>query len=562
MLTLVALGASAMAYTLSQTLVSPALPLIQRELDTSTTAVTFVLTAYLLSASVATPIAGRLGDMFGKERVLMITLAFFAAGSALAAVAPSIWVLILARVIQGVGGAIFPLAYGIIRDEFPREKVATGIGLISATFGIGGGVGLILSGVIVDNLSWHWVFWGGLIVVLLAMVATHFWVPESPVKTPAKIDWTGAALLSAGLVAALVAVSEGNRWGWLSPGIIWLIAIGLMLLVMLAWFELRHPDPLVDMRMLAARSVLTPNIAGFLVGFGMFGSFILIPQFVQMPTETGFGFGASVTEAGFFMLPSTIGMLLAGALTGKLGARFGSKVVLLLGTVSMTLCFLQLAFVNDDRLSILVGSALMGFGVGFAYASMANLIIDAVPQTQTGAASGVNTIMRTIGGTLGGQIAASIIAAHVGTDGLPKEIGFTAAFTMFAGALVLATVAACFIPRAVRESVQVEQVELPERPAPVVIPAQQVASVRGQVRDEEGAGVPGVLVVLLDEHGDAVHRGSTGPDGTFEIEAVATADHTLVLVAADKVPHARTTRPGEDVLHVVPATPAPSVHYL
>ncbi len=566
MLTLFALVASAMAYALSQTLVSPALPLIQRELNTSTTMVTFTLTAYLLSASVATPIVGRLGDMFGKERMLMAVLICFAAGSFVAAIAPTIEILILARVIQGVGGAIFPLAFGIIRDEFPREKVASAIGLISATFGIGGGVGVIMSGVIVDNLSWHYVFWVGLAVVLIAMVATHFWVPESPVKTPAKIDWTGAMLLSGGLIAALVAVSEGNRRGWLSPEIVWLIALGLMLLVTLAWYELRHPQPLVDMRMLSKRAVLTPNIVGFLVGFGMFGTFILIPQFVQMEPEAGFGFGASVTESGFFMLPSTLGMLVAGPLAGSLGTKFGSRFPLLIGTVSMTFAFAFLAFVHDDRWSILVGSALLGIGIGFAYAAMANLIIEAVPQTQSGAASGINTIMRTIGGTLGGQIAASIIAAHIAANGLPKEIGFTTAFAMFTVGLVLATVAALCIPTmkhrrataaALAADNPVHEVPvLPVQASPVqTVPVQQtqpVGSVRGQVRDEAGTGVAGVVVVLIDEQGNAMHRAVTDVEGTFEIAAVATDEHTLVVVSAD--PHAEAMRPGREVVHVVNTT--------
>ncbi len=261
-LTLGVLVMASMAYALSQTLVAPALPDIQRELGTSTTAVTFVLTAYLLSASVATPIIGRLGDMFGKDRMLVVTLMVFALGSLVAALATSIEVLIAGRAIQGFGGAIFPLAFGIIRDEFPREKVATGIGLVSATFGIGGGVGLILSGVIVDHLNYHWIFWVGFIVVVIATIAAQLFVPESPVKSPAKIDWGGALLLSAGLIALLVAVSEGNTWGWSSPKTVWMIAGGLILLILLGKFEQGRPQPLVDMSMLARRAVLAPNLTG------------------------------------------------------------------------------------------------------------------------------------------------------------------------------------------------------------------------------------------------------------------------------------------------------------
>jgi EmrB/QacA subfamily drug resistance transporter len=432
-LTLAVLVLSALAYALSQTLVAPALPEIQRELHTTTTLVTFVLTGYLLSASVATPIAGRLGDMFGKERMLVLVLAVFGVGSLVAALSHTIAMLIAGRVIQGVGGAVFPLAFGIIRDEFPAEKVATGIGLISATFGIGGSAGLVLSGVIVDHLAYEWIFWLGLIAVIVAIVATRLFVPESPVKSPAKIDWGGAALMSAGLIALLVAVSEGNSWGWGDARTLGLIAASAVLLVVWVRYERGVQDPLVDMEMMRNRAVLTTNITALLVGFGMFGSFILIPKFVQTPAAAGYGFGATVTEAGLFLLPSAAIMLFAGPIAGYLGTRFGSKLPLLLGTAAATVAFLFLARFHDARGSIYVASVLLGLGIGFAFASMANLIVEAVEQRQTGVATGMNTIMRTIGGALGGQIAASVVAGHVSSrTGLPTETGFTVAFLLSA----------------------------------------------------------------------------------------------------------------------------------
>ena len=452
-LTLAVLVVSALAFALSQTLVAPALPEIQRELGTSTTAVTFVLTAYLLSASIATPILGRLGDMFGKERVLVLTLVIFALGSLVAALSHSIGVLIAGRAIQGVAGAVFPLSFGIIRDEFPRERVATGIGLISATFGIGGGAGLVLSGVIVDHLSYEWIFWLGLVVVCIAVVATHLFVPESPVKSPARIDWGGAGLLSAGLVALLVAISEGNSWGWGSARVVGLLVAAAVLLVVWVGFERGRRDPLVDMAMMRERAVLNTNVTGFLIGFGMFGSFILIPQFVQMPPAAGFGFDATVTEAGLYMLPSAGIMLFAGPLAGWLGGRFGSKLPLLIGTAVAAASFLFLALYHDERWSIYAASALLGLGIGFSFAAMANLIVEAVEQTKTGVATGINTIMRTIGGALGGQIAASVVAAHVAASGLPKESGFTTAFAISAVGVGLAFVAATAVPAAGRRGV-------------------------------------------------------------------------------------------------------------
>lgn len=444
--TLAVLVTGALAYALSQTMIAPALPAIQEELDTSTTMVTFALTGFLLTASIATPIAGRLGDMFGKERVLVIALSVFGLGSLVCAATHSIELLIAGRAIQGIGGAVFPLSFGIIRDEFPPEKVATGIGLISATFGIGGGAGLVLSGLIVDHLAYEWIFWLALIVVAAAVVMTRLFVPESPVKSPARIDWGGAALLAAGLSSLLIGVSEGNSWGWSSPLFLGVMALAAALLATWVRFELRQPEPLVDIAMMRRRAVATTNATAFLVGFGMFGSYILIPQFVQVPPEAGFGFGASVTEAGLFMLPSALVMLFAGPVAGWMGSRSGSKLPLLIGTATATASFALMAVWHDGHLPIYIATTLMGLGIGFAFAAMANLIVEAVDQTQTGVATGMNTIMRTIGGSIGGQVAASIVAAHIAASGLPTETGYTTAFALSAVGVGLAFIAALAIP--------------------------------------------------------------------------------------------------------------------
>jgi EmrB/QacA subfamily drug resistance transporter len=441
--TLAVLALAALSYALLQTMVAPALPEIQRELGVSTTAVTWVLTVYLLTASVTTPILGRLGDMFGKERMLVVVMGLFAVGSLIAALSNSIGVLVAGRAVQGAAGAVFPLAFGIIRDEFPRERVATGIGLISATFGIGGGGGLVLSGLIVDHLSYEWIFWLGLVAVLIAMVATRLFVPESPVKSPAQIDWAGAGLLSLGLVQLMLAVSEGNRWGWGSAPILGLFAGAAAVLMLWVLFERRAREPLVDIALLRSRGVWTTNLTGFLIGFGMFGSFILIPQFVQTPPSAGYGFGADVTTAGLFMLPSAAAMLVAGPLAGTLAGRHGARLPLMVGTLFAALSFGFLTVAHEQEWQIILAVGLLGIGIGLSFASMANLIVEAVPQTQTGEATGMNTIMRTVGGAFGGQIAAAIITGSAAT---PAADGFTKAFLMGTVALLLALGAAFLVP--------------------------------------------------------------------------------------------------------------------
>lgn len=445
-LTFFALATGAIAFTLLQSMVSPALPEIQRELGTTTSMVTWVLTGFLLSASVATPILGRLGDMFGKERMLLVALGGLWLGTLVAALATSIEVLIAGRLIQGVGGAVFPLSFGIIRDEFPAARVPTGIAMVSAIMGIGAGAGIVLAGPIVDGLSYHWLFWFPLVAITIALAMTLRFVPESPVKTPGRINWTGAFLLSGWLVSLLYGISRASDWGWLSPAFLGMMGLAAVLAGLWARNELRADEPLIDMRMLQQRGVWTTNLTGLLLGFGMFGSFVLIPQLAQLPESTGYGFGASVTQSGLFMLPTTVMMLLVSPIAGRLTEKVGAKVPLVIGTALASLSFLLLAVAHGERIDLYLAAALLGAGIGMSFASMANLIVSFVPARQTGAATGMNTITRTVGGSLGAQILASVLAANVASTGLPLGVGFTTGFTVSAVAVGLAFLAALAVP--------------------------------------------------------------------------------------------------------------------
>ena len=449
-LVLAVLSVAAAGFAMLQSLVVPALPSLQQDLDTTPTGVTWIFTTYLLAASVATPIAGRLGDMFGKKRVLVLVLVGLAAGTLLAALATTLPVMIAARTIQGLGGAIFPLSFGIIRDEFPRDRVRGGIALISGLLGIGGGLGIVLAGPILAHLDYHWLFWIPLVVIILTIVATIVLIPESPIRAPGSVNWLGAVLLTGWLVCLLLAISEAPQWGWVSGATIGLLVLAGVLAI--AWIraEMRSRSPLVDMQMMRLRGVWTTNLVGFLVGAGMYSAFVLIPQFVQAPTSTGYGFGSSVTEAGLFLVPSTMVMLVAAPLGGRLSGRFGSKVPLTIGTALTMISFLQLALFHSERWELYLSSFVLGAGVGFAFASMANLIVEAVRADQTGVATGMNAVMRTIGGAVGGQVAASILAASIAADGYPGGNGYTVAFLFMAAMLAAAVVASFAVPGRVR----------------------------------------------------------------------------------------------------------------
>jgi MFS family permease len=450
------LALAGVSFALLQSLVAPALPELQGALHTSVNSVSWVLTAYLLSASIATPVIGRLGDMYGKERLLVVVLVLLCAGTTVSALATSLGVMLAGRVLQGAAGGIFPLAFGIIRDEFPRERVPGAVGAMSALLGVGGGAGVVLAGPIVQNLSIHYLFWLPLIALVPVAIAVHLFVPESPLRVPDRVNWSGAALMSGGLAAVLLAVSQAPVWHWLSVKTLVVLAAGVALLAVWVRSESRSPHPLVDMRMMRIRGVWTTNAVALLLGFGMYASFILLPEYVETPTRAGYGFGSSVTAAGLFLVPSTVAMLLAGSQTGRLEKRFGSKPPLLAGAAVTGASYVLLAVARTERWEIYVAALLLGAGIGLAFAAMVNLIIENVGPEETGVATGMNTVTRTVGGAFGGAAVASILGSSVGASGFPSAHGFTTAFAACALALALGVLVGLAIP--------------PRRPADVVAP--------------------------------------------------------------------------------------------
>ena len=459
---LAVLSLAGLAYAVLSSSVIPALPTIQHDLHTSEAGVSWVLTGYLLSASVATSIIGRLGDMYGKERLLLYTLIALALGTLLAAVSDSLGVLIVARVIQGSAGGIFPLAFAIARDEFPADRVAGSIGLMSSILGVGAGVGLISGAIIVQNLSWQWLFWIPLVVIVVAAVCTWRFIPESPVRVPGRVNWLAAALMSIGISLVLIAVSETTTWGWGSPKTLALIAVGLLFVAAWIMVELRSREPLIDMAMMRIRGVWTANLAAFLLGAGMYSAFIVFPDFAQLPKSTGFGFGASIIVSGLYLLPSCLLMGVLGSQAGRVARRYGSKPSLVVGAGITAVAFGWLWVAHAHPYDMLISSALLGVGIGLAFAALGNLIVQAVPPEQTGVAGGMNTVMRTLGGALGAQLAATFIANNTGADGLPSVTGFSESFLLSTVFLIVCVGASLLVPapRPLRAPVHVD-VEAP-----------------------------------------------------------------------------------------------------
>jgi len=445
-LTFAVLAAGGAAFALLQSLIIPVLPTVQANLHTTQNAATWILTAYLLSASICTPIVGRIGDMTGKKRMLVITLVALALGSVLAALADSIGVMIAARVIQGIGGGVLPLSFGIVRDVFPEDKVSGTVSIIASLTGAGSGLGIAIAGPIVSVLSYQWLFWLPAIMVTIAAIAAYFVVPESPVSGHGKINWLAAVLLAGWLASLLLAVSEAPEWGWASFDVLGLLALAVLLGVAWIWIEARSSNPLIDMKMMRIPAVWTVNTVALLVGAGMYATFAFAPQFIQTPSETGYGFSASITISGVLLLPQAASSFILGSVSGRLTDTFGGRRVLASAMIIATLGFAMLTGLHDSAWQVVVALTVIGVGFGTAYAAMSNLVVNAVPKDQTGVASGMNANIRTIGGSIGTAAVSSMVTANVAASGLPTESGYTNGFMLMTIITAVAIVAAMAIP--------------------------------------------------------------------------------------------------------------------
>lgn len=440
------LSLGGLSFAVLQSLVAPALGTIGADLGVATSDASWVLTAYLLSASVLTPILGRLGDMVGKRKVIIVVLALLLAGTVLAALAQNLGVLIVARVLQGAAGAVMPLSIGIVRDELPKERVSVTIGLLSAIFGIGAGVGIVAAGPIVEALSWHWLFWLPAILVAIALLGAIFGIPESPVRTPGRLDLVGTGVLSIGLVALLLAIGEGQKWGWGDGKTIGLLVLGGIALVVFVFVELRVKEPLIDMSLFQHRGVWTAHIVALAFGFAMFGTFILVPTLLQLPTVLGYGFGKTVSEAGLYLLPTVLAMVVAGVVAGIVIRRIGPKIPMIIGGILVTVAFLIPALGHAEDWQILLSGVLTGLGIGMALAATSNAIVDSVPAAQTSEAISANTVIRTIGSSIGTAVIAALISSNVTAQGAPTDSAFTIGFWASAGIGVVAIFAAILAP--------------------------------------------------------------------------------------------------------------------
>ncbi|MBF6620127.1 MAG: MFS transporter [Patulibacter sp.] len=438
---LAVLMAATAAYALSQTLVIPALVTLTAETGTDPATASWLITAFLISSAVATPIAGRLGDLYGARRVLVVVLVLFAAGALLAATAQSIGPMIAGRAIAGVSGGAFPLAFAIVRGVLPSSLVPKSLATLSAVFGLGGAIGLPLSGLIVDYTSdVRLVFWIGLLALPIA-AAVLVVVPRATVDRGASrsIDWLGSLLFAGGLAVTLLAITQSQNWGWGSAPFLLCAVAGPLVLVGFVAYERRQPNPLVDIALLSRRPMLMTNVVTVLIGLSTFACFVLVPALASAPRSTGYGLGLSVSVAGLLLVPHSLASVVGSQLAGHIGARRGYRVVLTLGVAMITISFAAMTFARHDWLPVMLLLTILGFGVGLSIAALTNIVVAESPESHVGIATGINALVRNVGAATGAAFSALVLSLSLLPSGLPTDGAYTVAFvssTLIAGAAV------------------------------------------------------------------------------------------------------------------------------
>jgi MFS family permease len=445
------LALAGMSASFMQTIVLPIQAELPELLNASREDTAWVITATLLSAAVVTPIAGRLGDMYGKRRIALALLAILVLGSAIAALSPDIQLLIVGRALQGAVVGIIPLGISILRDVLHEDRLPGAIALISATLGVGGALGLPISALISDNFDWHVLFWMAAALGAVDLVLVAVFVPVSVLRSPGRFDLVGAVGLAVGLSGILLAVSRGNELGWLSPITLVLGLGGIAVLLAWGWFELRVTNPLVDLRVASRRPVLLTNLASIAMGFALFASNVAFPQLLELPAATGVGLGLSLLTASLLLMPSGLVMMVMSPVSARLTRLVGPRILLIAGALAIVVSYALALLFIDEGWQVFLINVVIGIGIGLGYAAMPTLIMRAVPANETAAANGLNALMRSLGTSVASAVVGGILALQsvpVGGVLLPTAGAFQLTFAVGGVAALVCAGIAVFIPKA------------------------------------------------------------------------------------------------------------------
>ncbi|MER5291178.1 MFS transporter [Streptomyces pharetrae] len=531
-----------------QTLLVPVIKDLPQLLATDPGNATWVLTSTLLSGAVATPIMGRLGDLFGKRRMLVGSLAVMVVGALISAFTSALLPMIVGRTLQGFAMGAIPLGIGLMRDMLPRERLGSAMALMSSSIGVGGGLALPAAALVAQHTDWHALFYGAAGLGVLAIALVLLVVPESPLRAPGSFDLPGALGLSAGLVLLLLPITKGSDWGWSSGTTLGLFAAAVVVLLLWGLMELKVAAPLVDLRTTARREVLLTNLASIMVGVSFYVVSLVLPQLLQLPSETGYGLGQSMVVAGLCVAPLGVTMMFTAPVYARLSAKYGPKVTLILGLLVIALGYGGGLGLMDAAWQTLVTSIVLGAGIGLAYSSLPALIVGAVPASETGAANGLNTLMRSIGTSVSSAVIGMVLANTADTVGgvaVPTMHGFRVSFLIATAAVTVGLLLALFLPGQ-RPSGRLQLRASSEEDASLERAEEVLRGFQGRVLSADGAPVPRARVTLLDRQGRRAGATYSAQDGGYALAVPASGSYVLAVQAAGHGPHASAaTHAGE-----------------
>ena len=445
--------------SLTQTLLIPIQGELGLLLGSSQANAAWVITITLLAAAVAMPVAGRLADLFGKQRVLVASAGLLLVASIVCALSDSLAPMLVGRAMQGLAMGFIPVGISLMREITPPHLTGTAIAAMSATLGVGGAIGLPLSAFVAQNWDWHTLFWVAAALAALVVASVWFLVPHVSDAASGRFDGIGAIGLAVGLVSFLVGVSKATDWGWTDPRTLGAMATGLVVLLVWGRYQMRTHEPLIDLRTTARLPVLMTNVAAVAIGFGMMAQAIVVPQLLQIPEVTGYGLGQSILAAGLWMAPSGLMMLVFAPVSARLMVVLGARRTLMIGAAVLGSGYLVGFFLMSSPWELMVACLVASAGVGIGYAAMPTLILDAVPATEAASAVGVNALMRSVGTTLAAAVMATVLTSSTKAFGgipFPTEGAFKWCFALGAAAAFAGVAIAAFVPR--RDEGATEQV--------------------------------------------------------------------------------------------------------
>jgi MFS family permease len=533
-----------------QTLLVPVIKDLPQLLDTAPSNATWVLTSTLLSGAVATPIMGRLGDLYGKRRMLILSLAVMVVGALVSALTSQLLTMIVGRTLQGFAMGAIPLGIGLMRDMLPRERLGSAMALMSSSIGVGGGLALPAAALVAQHTNWHALFYGAAGLGALSIVLTLLVVPESPMRAEGSFDLLGALGLSTGLVLLLLPITKGSDWGWSSGTTLGLFAAAVVVLVLWGLFELRVKAPLVDLRTTARPAVLFTNLASIMVGVAFYVVSLVLPQLLQLPKATGYGLGQSMVVAGLCVAPLGLTMMFTAPVYARLSAKYGPKTTLIMGLLIIALGYGGGLGLMDAAWQTIVTSVVLGAGIGLAYSSLPALIVGAVPASETGAANGLNTLMRSIGTSVSSAVIGMVLAntaQNVGGVAIPTMHGFRVSFLIATAAVAAGLLMALFLPKASRPQQHTQLRASSEEDAVLERAEEVLRGFRGRVLGADGAPVARAKVTLIDRRGRQAGATVSDEDGAYVLAVPAQGAYVLAAKASGHGPLASAaTHSGEE----------------